>query len=51
MQNKTFLNILRSIVFGITVGSAIVAYCTNNDSAFAGWVVASLMTLNSFEFE
>ena len=51
MRDKTFLNILRSIVFGITVGSAIVAYCENNDFAFTGWVVASLMTLHSFDFD
>ena len=49
MTNKTFLNILRSIVLIISVGSAIMAYYTNNDSAFTGWVVASLMTLNCFE--
>jgi hypothetical protein len=49
MKDKTFLNILRFMVLGISVGSAIIAYSTNNDDAFTGWVVASLMTLNSFE--
>lgn len=49
MTNKTFLNILRAIVLGLTIGSAIIAYCANNDYAFTGWIVASLMTLNSFE--
>lgn len=49
MANKRFLNILRFIVLVICVGSAIMEHHANNDSAFTGWVVASLMTLNSFE--
>ena len=49
MTNKTFWNILRFIVLVICVGSAIIEHYTNNDSAFTGWVVASLMTLHSFE--
>jgi hypothetical protein len=49
MKNKTFLNILRFIVLVLCVGSAIIEYHTNNESAFAAWVVASLMTIHSFE--
>ena len=49
MTDKKFLNILRFMVLVICVGTAIIEYPTNNESAFAGWVVASLMTLHSFE--
>lgn len=46
-----FLNILRAIVLVICVMSAIVAHGSDNEFAFSGWVVASLMTINSFEFK
>jgi hypothetical protein len=48
-MDKKFCNILRFLILILTVVSAIMAHCTNNDAAFTGWVVASLMTLNSFE--
>ena len=46
-----FCNILRAIVLVICVVSAIVAHGSNNEFAFSGWVVASLMTINSLEFK
>jgi hypothetical protein len=49
MTNKRLLNILRWILLIICIYSAIVAYCTNNDLALSGYVVASLMTLTNFE--
>lgn len=46
-----FLNILRTIVLVACVMSMIIAHGNNDDFAFSGWLVASLMTINSFEFK
>lgn len=49
MTEKKILNTLRFIVLAICVSSAIIEYHTNNDHAFTAWVVASLITVHSFE--
>lgn len=51
MKDRVFLNALRVIILVICVGSIIIAHTTGNDLACTGWVVASLMTINSMEFK
>lgn len=46
-----FLNILRIIVLVACVMSMILAHGNNDNFAFSGWFVATLMTINSFEFK
>ena len=46
-----FTNILRTIVLVSCVISMIIAHCSNDEFAFSGWFVASLMTISSFEFK
>lgn len=46
-----FSNILSTIILVACVMSMIIAHGNNDDFAFCGWLVASLMTINSFEFK
>ena len=46
---RKFSNIMRIIILIECIISAIVAHGCDNDLAFTGWVVAILMTINSFE--
>jgi hypothetical protein len=48
---REFLNIMRTIILIECIISAIVAHGCDNDLAFTGWVVAALMTINSFNNE
>lgn len=51
MIGNNFLNVMRAILLIICAGSVIAAHSTNNDAAFTGWIIASLMTIHSFEFD
>lgn len=46
---RKFPNIMRIIILIECIISVIVAHGCDNDLAFTGWVVAILMTINSFE--
>ena len=48
---RKFLNIMRFIILIDCIISVIVAHSCDNDLAVTGWVIAALMTINSFEYK
>ena len=49
MEPIKFSNVLRIIVLVACVMSMIIAHDSNDDFAFSGWFVASLMTINNIQ--
>lgn len=48
---RKFFNIMRLFILIECIISMIIAHSCDNDLAVTGWVVAALMTINSFDYK